>query len=117
MTTLLRGHPSWGHPGRARPSRRAHLPFEPRPARCVPHHLAGLFSPVQYSYAFTEPCSDSSLVLQAVSWRKLVEKNVAEHIGQQICESVCSSLLGKACGSFTTLSTTVRGLVWGRVRV
>ena len=43
MTTLP-DHPSRGHPGLARPSRRAHLPSEPRLARCVPHHLAGLFS-------------------------------------------------------------------------
>ena len=30
------------------------------------------------SYTITEPCSHSSLLLQAVSWRKLVETNLAQ---------------------------------------
>ena len=47
-----------------------------RPAAC---HTTWRASFLPYSYTITEPCSHSSLVLpQAVSWRKLVEKNVAQ---------------------------------------
>ena len=46
-----------------------------RPAAC---HTTWRASFLPYSYTITEPCSHSSLVLQAVSWQKLIKKNVAQ---------------------------------------
>ena len=45
------------------------------PAAC---HTTWRASFLPYSHAITEPCSHSSLVLQAVSWQKLIKKNVAQ---------------------------------------
>ena len=41
-------------------------------------HTTWRASFLPYSYTITKPCSHSSLILQAVSWRTLVEKNVTQ---------------------------------------